>query len=101
MGANVKRKQSADTYTGMADILPSQYFSKLRSPCAGEKALMVAVLEEAIKTYKKYALLKHYHAKALFDEAQSWIFSDDVGLPFSYCRICETLDIDPSKIRKR
>src|SRR3989344_5563867 len=100
MGASVKRKQSADVYTGVADILPSQHFSKLRSPCAGEQALMVAVLEDAIKIYKKHAFARYFHTKALFDETRSWILSDDFGWLYSYRRICETLDIDPSKIRK-
>jgi len=100
MGASVERERSADAYTGVADILPSQYFSRFRDPCEGEKTLMLAVLEDAIKIYKKHAFARYFHMKALFDETRSWIFSDDVGLPFSYCRICETLDINSGIIRK-
>jgi hypothetical protein len=82
-------------------ILPAQYGEMRRKklPSEGERKLLFAVLEDAIRCY-----LKHRDAgeRALgnpeFVEAAEWLSSDDDG-PFAFVNICEALGIDADRLR--
>jgi len=56
------------------------------------RALMVAVLEDAI------ACFESTNAN-LVQEAEEWISSDEEGV-FSFNNVCETLGLDPDRLRK-
>jgi len=66
----------------------------------GEKALMLAVLESAIKDSQKYVLATDKKGKELFDAAETWILETDSPSLFSFNNICEYLELDPDYIRK-
>jgi hypothetical protein len=66
----------------------------------GEKALMLAVLENAIADSQKYVLATDKKGKGLFDAAEAWILETDSPSFFSFNNICEHLDFDPHYIRK-
>ena len=70
-----------------------------RSLTTGERRLLLATLEDAVRT-----LLGHRsgsrHAK-LQREDLEWLTSDDMNDPFTYLRICDALDIDGSWLRRR
>jgi hypothetical protein len=53
-----------------------------------EKALMLAVLEDAITCIQK--------GKRWFRETVDWIVTDDDDWLFSFNNICETLCLDPA-----
>lgn len=58
----------------------------------GIKALMLAVLEEAIRNY--------LGAKTpLRNEAGSWIDSASRRSPFAFCTVCETLGLEAGAVR--
>jgi hypothetical protein len=83
-------------------LLPAQFYAAFRggSGVRGEKRLMLAVLEDALDCFQKYAACRDGHGQQLFEEARQWIGSEDRGWFFSYENICETLEINPQYLRR-
>jgi hypothetical protein len=83
-------------------LLPAQFYSAFRggSRVAGEKRLMLAVLEDAVDCYRKYARERDGQGYALFEEVRAWISSRDRAWYFSYENICETLELNPDYLRR-
>ena len=83
-------------------LLPAQFYAAFRggSGVRGEKRLMLAVLEDALDCFQKYAACRDGHGQQLFEEAHQWIKSNDRGWFFSYENICETLEINPEYLRR-
>lgn len=63
----------------------------------GERALMLAVLTDAIRCLDGHGR----EGQLLKAEARCWLASRDQRWPFSFERICDVLDLDPETIRKR
>jgi hypothetical protein len=61
-----------------------------------EKELMLAVLTDAIWDYRRYAGSDHRRFKG----ARDWLFDDDDDQLFSFITICETLNFNPTAIRR-
>jgi len=83
-------------------VLPVQHFdggSRTRKH-HGERRLMVAILEDAIRVYCKEAGARNRRRKRLFREAEQWIESRDLSWVFSFERICQTLQLDPDYVRR-
>ena len=82
-------------------LLPSQFYAAFcgGSSVRGEKRLMLAVLQDALDCYQKYAFAKDGPARQMFADADSWISSDDRNWYFSFENICEILEINPSYLR--
>jgi hypothetical protein len=83
-------------------LLPAQFYAAFRGGTAvrGEKRLMLAVLEDALDCYQKYAFARDGHGRQLFDEANEWITSGNRVWFFSFENICETLGINPEYLRR-
>jgi hypothetical protein len=83
-------------------VLPVQFFArqKIDAPIEGEKRLMLAVLEDAVNSYQRYADATRVRGRRLFWETCEWFYDDDVEWPFSFLRICELLGIDASYFRR-
>lgn len=83
-------------------LLPAQFYAAFRggSTVRGEKRLMLAVLEDALDCYQKYAFARDGHGRQLFDEACEWIGSANRDWFFSFENICETLEINPEYLRR-
>ncbi|RMD83007.1 MAG: hypothetical protein D6815_07735 [Candidatus Dadabacteria bacterium] len=62
--------------------------------------LMLAVLEEALATFRRGLGAKKAEQRRLFYEVDRWIASDDTDWPFSFENICGCLGIDPDYIRR-
>jgi hypothetical protein len=101
----------ATTYTAHDDlpnifngvgILPVQFGESRRRklPSEGERKLLFAVLEDAIRTY-----LRHRDAgpsgrnNEEFLEAVEWLSVDDDSSPFTFINVCDALEIDPDCLR--
>jgi len=69
----------------------------LRRPGEGERALMRAVLADAIKCLAG----RGRDGQLQMVEARRWVASRDVRWPFSFENICCVLDLDPQTIRRR
>jgi len=70
---------------------------ELRRPGEGERALMRAVLTDAIKCLSGAGREGHL----LKAEARRWLASRDVVWPFSFENICGALDLDAPTLRRR
>ena len=82
-------------------ILPEQFFEGARrdSQASGEKALMLAVLEDGIRCFQEHLRNPRSNPRLLSQQAESWIRAVDYEWPFSFNNVCETLGIDPSALR--
>ena len=65
----------------------------------GEKRLMLALLENAIEDFQKYALANDKARKELFQEAEDWFFATDNDSLFSFENICEYLQLNSNSPR--
>lgn len=83
-------------------LLPAQFYAAFRggSGVRGEKRLMLAVLQDALDCYQKYAFAKDGHGRQLFSDADEWISCEDRNWYFSFENICETLEINPEYLRR-
>jgi hypothetical protein len=81
-------------------ILPAQYGSinRKKLPAAGERKLLFAVLEDAIRCYIKNRD-RPVRNDSDFLEAAEWLSSDAESSPFSYIRVCDALGINPDRLR--
>ena len=83
-------------------LLPAQFFAAFRR--AGglerERLLMLAVLEDAIDCYQKFAHARDPRGTQMFDEAREWVSSNDRSWLFSFENICDTLEINPDYVRR-
>jgi len=66
----------------------------------GEKRLMLALLENAIEDFQKYALANDTVEKELFQEAEVWFLAVDNDSLFSFENICEYLQINSNYLRQ-
>ena len=71
-----------------------------RAALSGEKRLMLAVLENALDYYQKCILATDRVGRTLFTEAAEWIASTSNDDIFSFENISETLDINPTYLRR-
>ena len=96
------------TPEGLADlfapdiVLPEQLLQGARkdSYISGEKALMLAVLEDGIRCFQEHLRNPRSNPRLLSQEAEAWIRAVDYDWPFSFNNVCETLGIDPAALRK-
>ena len=65
-----------------------------------EEALMLAVLADAIECFQKYVFAETDRGKKSFQEAEDWILETNNDWLFSFCSICEALELDPDYLRQ-
>ena len=84
-------------------ILPEQFFEGARrdSYISGEKALMLAVLEDGIRCFQEHLRNPRSNPRLLSQQAEQWIRAVDYEWPFSFNNVCETLGIDPEALREK
>jgi len=82
-------------------VMPDQFFSSLAKQPGinGERRLMLAVLEDAVSCYQRFALSRDARARTEFAEAAHWIDSREREWPYSYENICDVLGLNPAYIR--
>lgn len=83
-------------------LLPGQFFSFFRKEAGfdRERRLMLAVLEDAIDCFQKYAHTNDLRGRQLFMESYEWIMSDDKRWLFSFENICQIVDMNPDYVRQ-
>jgi hypothetical protein len=79
-------------------LLPAQYWQTFvrSADLMPEKRLLIAVLEEAIKSYRTLLL----SGGRRFAEVEEWILSDDNGDTFSFRSICDILGLSATRVRQ-
>jgi hypothetical protein len=85
------------------DVLtPVQYFEGARAPkpeADAVKRLMLAVLEDALRCYQRYAERPNSQNRRDLAQAESWMFDRNAEGPFAFRHICETLGTHPDNLR--
>lgn len=101
--ATEKRETESASYSGPDVILPEQHFDRSLGleEVSGERALMLAVLEDGIRCYQEHLHSSRVRARLQARQAERWIRSDDWEWPFSFNNICESLSIQPQTLRDK
>ena len=84
-------------------LLPSQLYERgrTRSILEGERRLMLAVLEDAVSCFQKYAGATRPRGKRLFKEAEEWFLDTEESWVFSFESICTVLGINAEYFREQ
>jgi len=82
-------------------VLPSQFYPRILIDASlqPEKRLMLAVLEDAVGTFQKYACSRERFGQKLFDDAETWFEEDDHEWPYSFLNICNALSLEIEYMR--
>src|SRR5207249_1987274 len=70
-------------------------------PACGERRLLLAVLEDGVRTFLKNARATQGRAFNLRREALAWLTTEDRSDVFAFENICEALGIDAGRLRQR
>jgi hypothetical protein len=83
-------------------LLSEEYFGNYRRrvPLEPEKELMLAVLEDGVRSFQENLFAETGKKRALFDEAREWLFSDGFEHVFSFSSVCSALGLNPGYIRR-
>jgi hypothetical protein len=65
-----------------------------------EKDLLLAILHDAIDTYRKYRGARDPEGKKQFRDAEEWIMDGGDDWVFSFEHICDCLGLHPDYIRR-
>jgi len=84
-------------------IHPTQYYLANRSMrlASGEKKLMLAILKDAIKCYRRNVTGKSVHSQKIFSETEEWFYDEDTNYLYSFLNICAWLGVDFKLIREK
>jgi hypothetical protein len=80
-------------------VLPPQWFSGERTSLQPAKRLMLAVLTDAIELVIQDPAAQHPGRALCQRRAAAWIRSNDRAWLFSFVNVCETLGLDPKRLR--
>ena len=65
-----------------------------------EEKLMLAVLDDAIACFQKYAFARDRKGRLLFQEVAYWVQDTNRDWLFSFANVCETLGFAPDYLRQ-
>jgi hypothetical protein len=83
-------------------LMSEEYFANYRRriPLEPEKALLLAVLEDGVRTFQDNIFAETGKKRALLDEAREWLFTDELEHVFSFNSVCSSLGLDPGYVRR-
>jgi hypothetical protein len=89
-------------FRGSSAIVSGQYLgifghNEMLEP---EKALLLAVLEDAIHCFRHYSTAYDRAGAGRFHEAESWIMRHGRDGVFAFDSVCESLGLDPEYMRR-
>jgi hypothetical protein len=87
---------------GPRTIDAGQYFDifRGREQLAPERALVLALLEDAIHCYRQYRGAHDRAGRHKFSEAEKWITRQGRDWVFTFDNVCELLGLDPQYVRR-
>lgn len=65
-----------------------------------ERALALAVLEQAMEDLKKYRFAPRRRQQRLYMEAYRWVMSNDREWPYSFVCLCDQLGLEVEPLRR-
>jgi len=83
-------------------VLPAQLLGSYRLDASAmpERRLFLAVLEDAVITFQRYATSARRRGQRLFRETEEWIVSDDTCSACSFQNVCDVLGFDSQYLRQ-
>jgi len=75
------------------------YPGRWSDPLRPQEGLLVAVLEQAVGIFQRYALAPDGADRLLFANIDAWFASDDTDYPFAFVSICDVLGLDVAYVR--
>jgi hypothetical protein len=83
-------------------VLPAQFYPARRNSASAEPILrlMGSVLADAVRSFQRNFGSHQREKRQQFSEARFWIFEDKRDGPFSFEDVCDTLGIDPHRLRE-
>lgn len=87
---------------GSEAAVAEQFFDTLRRSehLEPEKALLLAILQDAIDSFQKYSSAHDRLGKQRFHEAEEWIMESGDDWIFSFNNVCELLGLDPEYVQR-
>lgn len=82
-------------------VLASQFFTPQTGLPDPERALMVAVLEDAVRCFLNYCDATDRKARDLYEDARAWFMASDRPELFAFENVCGVLGIEPSGLRRQ
>ena len=88
--------------SGTDNTVSQQYLDTFRRSeyLEPEKALLRAVLEDAVHCYRKYQAAESRSGRQRFHEAEAWFMGSRNDWIFSFHNVCELLGLDPTYVRR-
>src|SRR5262245_52942971 len=92
-----------ETTSDTSGILPAQMPVGVRwtADTSGPRALMLAVLEDAVRCIVEGRGRPSFPARRLAADAIAWIRCNRRDWPFSFVNVCDVLGFDADELRKR
>jgi hypothetical protein len=83
-------------------LLSEEFFGNYRRmiPLEPEKALLLAVLEDGVRSFQDNIFAESGKKRTLLDEAREWLFTDGVEHVFSFNSVCSSLGLNPGYLRR-
>jgi hypothetical protein len=83
-------------------VMPGQFAELLRSTQyrSPEVRLVIAVLEDAIRTFFTYRSCRNRKERRLFNDVEAWFFTPSQDGVFSFENVCEVLRVNAGYIRR-
>jgi len=84
-------------------LTPEQFFPLAKDSAAvwsGERKLLLAVLQDAVESFRRYRKDPTRRGRRLFREAHEWFWSTDRQWLCSFESICDHLHLDANYIRR-
>lgn len=83
-------------------VLPAQFGQTPYVPAAGERRLMIAILEDAVRCLKMGVTLSAQHPtwRAVGEDAAAWFASDDTTWLFAFRSVCAYLGLSAEAVRR-
>jgi hypothetical protein len=83
-------------------ITPDQHRDRVQAEKIDrpEIRLMLAVMEDAVATYQRFAVEPTRRNQKLFEDAEEWINSTDTSWPYSFENVCSALKFEPESLRR-
>ena len=98
MGCPPTRMEETSRVRPEPDVILPRYLLG-RTIATPEKRLLLAVLEEAAETYRRYVFTTDRRHHAIFVDVQAWFASEDTAWLYSFVGICDALGLEATYVR--
>jgi hypothetical protein len=87
----------------LGTVVPVQFYDLIRRSAFldGERRLVFAVLEDAVRTYLRLHDSRRRADRVEFAEVARWFEARTGTVPFSFEYVCEVLEINPAPLRRQ